>query len=139
MKKRTYDDDDGRRIADMTGVGAPSSLFTFRRPPDRDPKKRERREADAAQETSDRNAAPTMNRDERFAAVGGALADAPQTPARRSACLHCGLGCDDLASALCVAMKRSVHVPTVLRFDFAVLRHHRIIRAWHSRHLKVKR
>lgn len=76
MKKRTYDDDDGRRIADMTGVDAPSSLFTFRRPPDRDPKKRERRDADAAQETSDGNAAPTMNRDERFAAVVGALAAA---------------------------------------------------------------
>ena len=53
-KRRTYDDDDGRTIADMSGVSRPNA-FVYRRADDARPKKRERmeREGDPSPYTSE--------------------------------------------------------------------------------------
>ncbi len=68
MKKRIYEDDDGRRIADMSGIERPS-LFTVRHAPERE-QPRPPQEGEPTKTESD---GPTMNRSERRAAVVGAL------------------------------------------------------------------
>ncbi len=46
MSKKKYDDDDGRSIADMSGVGQPN-LFTFRSPAEKAERKDRAADADS--------------------------------------------------------------------------------------------
>lgn len=66
-KQKTYDDDDGRTIADMSGVGR-SGMFTFRS----FKKNSTFRKPDDDDETPQED----YTRDQRKAAVGGALSAA---------------------------------------------------------------
>lgn len=71
-KKRQYDDDDGRTIADMSGVGRPNPLFLPRAPLGR--KKEEPEQPQQPQEGAERpwEDAP-ISREERRMYILGAL------------------------------------------------------------------
>ena len=70
-KRREYDDDDGRRIADMSGVERPN-LLTVRTPP-----KQERADAEGEEVAPKKpvweNPAASMPKDDRKAFIWGAL------------------------------------------------------------------
>ena len=64
-KQKTYDDDDGRTIADMSGVGR-SGMFTFR----------SFKKNSTFRKPDDETPQEDYTRDQRKAAVGGALSAA---------------------------------------------------------------
>ncbi|MBR1811205.1 MAG: hypothetical protein IJ766_06115 [Clostridia bacterium] len=63
-KKRQYDDDDGRTIADMSGVQRDNLIV---------PRLPKRRKGDVEQASESSNDAPQMDKQQRNAFIGGAL------------------------------------------------------------------